>query len=325
MIGVSKGPDICYNTIMPDLAVIIVNYNTADLLRQCLRSVLRSVCQFPYQIYVVDNNSTDGSAAMVRSEFPNVHLIVAERNGGYAYANNLALRQVIDDWQAKAKSISISHSDSNYVLLLNPDTIVPPDAFQKTVAFMEENTEAGVVGPKMLRPDGRLDLACRRSFPTPSTSFYKMLGLGKLFPHKKRFARYNLTFLDSDSLTEVDSVMGAYMLVRDFAVLQAGFLDEKFFMYGEDLDWAYRMKEEGWKVYYNPDTTVIHYKGESSRRRSYRAIFEFYRAMHVFYRKHYADQYLFLINWLIAAAIASKGSLALILNLLRPSGKKRVV
>jgi N-acetylglucosaminyl-diphospho-decaprenol L-rhamnosyltransferase len=309
---------------MPDLAVIIVNYNTADLLRQCLKSVFRSVCRDPFTVIVVDNHSTDDSAAMVRTEFPEVRLVVAERNRGYAYANNLGLYEVIDNWQRSAgvgNGFSPRHS---YVLLLNPDTIVPTDAIQTTVDFLEAHPDAAVVGPKMLRPDGRLDLACRRSFPTPETSFYKMLGLSRAFPRSRIFARYNLTYLDADSPAEVDSVMGAYMLVRGEPIIQVGLLDESFFMYGEDLDWSFRMKEAGWRVYYDPAATVVHYKGESSRRTSYRALYEFYRAMHVFYRKHYASQYPFIVNWLISSAIVGKGSVALVQNSFRPSDKKRV-
>src|SRR5205814_8060174 len=156
----------------------------------------------------------------------------------------------------------------DYVLFLNPDTVLPPDALQATVDFLEAHPAAGIVGPKMVKPDGSLDLACRRSFPTPLSSLFKLTGLSKLFPRSRLVARYNLTYLNDDETSEVDSVMGAYMLVRAEALGQAGLFDERFFMYGEDLDLAFRVKERGWKVYYYPAVQVLHYKGASSRKAS---------------------------------------------------------
>jgi GT2 family glycosyltransferase len=187
--------------------------------------------------------------------------------------------------------------------LLNSDTEVPPDALSAMLAFMSDHPDAGAAGPKLVRPDGALDLACRRSFPTPEISFYRMIGLSRLFPHSRRFGRYNLTYLDPNEFAEVDSVVGAFMLVRGEAIQQAGLMDESFFMYGEDLDWAYRIKDAGWKIYYNPNVTVLHVKRASTRQNP-RAQVEFYRAMDIFYRKHFAAQTPWWLHSLIISAVS---------------------
>lgn len=322
-----------------ELYVVIVNYNVAALLRRCLKSVLASegVC---FQVCVVDNQSTDGSAEMVASEFPQVQLIKSDINGGFAYANNLALRDLIEEpvivdaalvgvrgngsESASSTVISSSSKLPRFVLLLNPDTEVPPDAFRCMIDFLEARPEAGVAGPKLVLSDGSLDLACRRSFPSPEVSLYRMLGLSRRFPTSKRFGRYNLTYLDPNEEAEVDSVVGAFMLIRREAIEQVGLLDESFFMYGEDLDWAFRMKEKGWKVYYNPGVIVLHLKGQSSRQLTGKALKEFYRAMEIFYNKHYAKTNPFFVRWLIRSAIYSFQSIAVLKNALRPASQKRV-
>ncbi len=291
-------------TSLPDLSVVILNYNTRDLLRACLRSVLASRGLYGLQVIVVDNVSTDGSADMVAAEFPSVVLVCSAENRGFANGNNQGLRI----------------AEGRYCLLLNPDTEVPPDGLAKLVAFMDGHPEVGACGPKLVRADGSLDLACRRSFPTPAVSFYRLTGLSRLFPRSPRFARYNLTYLDENELAEVDSVVGACMMVRREAMEQVGLLDETYFMYGEDLDWAYRMKAAGWKVYYNPAVTVLHYKRESSRQRPVKTIVEFYRAMLIFHRKHFAPRTFFLLNWLIVLGIYVRGGLALALNVVRRRG-----
>ncbi len=319
-------------TFKSDLDIVIVNYNTAALLRDCLRSVFASRCDFRWRVWVVDNGSTDDSVAMVRQEFepvyPQLTVIASPKNGGFAYGNNLALSRICPPSEAnKAQTTEMGVGrwpEAHFVLLLNPDTVVGADCFQVAYDFMLAHPKAGVMGPKLVKANGALDLACRRSFPTPEVSLYRMLGLSKLFPQNRKFARYNLTYLDVDTLYEVDSVCGAFMLVRAEALQQAGWLDEAFFMYGEDLDWSYRIKQQGWQVFYNPATTVIHYKGESSKQRSTGAILNFYDAMLVFYRKHYARQTFFLLNWLIYLGIYAKGALALFRNALRPKDRKRV-
>lgn len=303
---------------MECVSVIIVGHNTAGLLIECLSRLSESQVDHPLDIFVVDNASTDGSLDLVRQSFPDVTTISAPRNLGFAGGNNLALRQILARVPADADRRARS------VLLLNSDCFIDPDTIQKTCRFLDDHPEAGVVGPKLLLRNGDLDLACRRSFPTPSSALYKLTGLARRFPRNRRFARYNLTYLDPDETAEVDSVVGAYMQVRLAAIDDAGLLDESFFMYGEDLDWAFRIKEQGWKVYYYPEARALHYKGASSSRRSYRLIIEFYRAMYLFHRKHYAPQTFVLLNWLVATGILLRGCLALALNLARPAAHKRV-
>ena len=292
---------------MLDLGIVIVNYNTCDLLRECLNSVYASEGNFSHSVCVVDNCSADDSASMVRAEFPQVRLIESGVNGGYAYANNLGLRHFGFARPIPNPQSPISNTQypppPRYALLLNPDTALPANALADMLAFMDDHPDAGIAGPKLVRQDGSLDLACRRSFPTPEVSLYRMTGLGKLFPNSPRFGRYNLTCLDPDQLTEVDSVVGAFMIVRREAIEQAGLLDETFFMYGEDLDWAYRIKQHGWRVWYNPAVTVLHIK-EAASKHSDRARYEFYRAMVIFYRKHYAAQTPLWLHWPILAGIA---------------------
>lgn len=262
---------------MPKLGIVIVNWNTCDHLRRCLASVRKSQGATDFEVVVVDNASKDGSAEMVRGEYPQVALIANEANRGYPAANNQGLR-ILGYENGRS-------SAPDYALLLNPDTILPPDALVRTMAFLESHPEAGAVGPRLYLEDGSLDLACRRSFPTPDVAIPRMLGLAKLFPDSSRFARYNLTFLDEYETVEVDSVVGAFMMVRREAIEQVGLLDEAFFMYGEDLDWARRIKAAGWKVYYYPEVEVLHVKRAASRQ-SPRARLEFFRAMLIFYRKH---------------------------------------
>ena len=280
---------------MLDLGMVIVSYNTRDLLRECLKSTFASVGDFSFTVCVVDNSSADDSAGMVSAEFPGVHLIRSDVNGGYAYANNLGLQHL---------GFGIpSGPTPRYALLLNPDTVLPTTALTDMIAFMDDHPDVGAAGPKLVRQDGTLDAACRRSFPSPEVSFYRMTGLSKLFPDNPRFGRYNLSGLDPDQPAEVDSVVGAFMMVRSEAIAQAGLLDESFFMYGEDLDWAYRIKQHQWSVWYNPAVTVLHIK-EAASKHSKRARHEFYRAMVIFYRKHYAAQTPRWLHWVILGAIA---------------------
>ncbi len=336
---------------MPNLAIIIVNYNTRVLLDVCLESVFAAQTSLPFHVIVVDNRSSDGSPDMVAHRYPQATLISSDRNGGFGYANNLALRWLSDlsrlpesgtvgrvlhlsgpaaASQPPSEVPTGTDTDSpfrfpcHYVLFLNPDTVLPPTALEDTVRFLEERSNAGIMGPKVVKLDGTLDLACRRSFPTPASSFFKLTGLSKLFPNSKLVSRYNLTYLGDDETAEVDSVMGAYMLVRSRALEQAGLFDERFFMYGEDLDLAFRIKERGWRVFYYPAVHVLHHKGASSRKQSGRSIREFYRAMHIFYRKHYAESRPGIINAVITFGIALRGTVALIQNGLRPTERKRV-
>jgi GT2 family glycosyltransferase len=304
---------------MLDLGIVIVNYNVRDLLRDCLASVYASRGDFAYEVCVVDNDSQDGSADMVAAEYPQARLIRTE-NQGYAAGNNLGLRSF-----GFSDAGGSGPAQPHYALLLNPDTILPPLALADMLAFMETRPQAGVSGPRLVREDGSLDKACRRSFPTPEVAAYRMAGLSRLFPHSQRFGRYNLTYLPPDVTTEVDSVVGAFMLMRGEVLAQVGLLDEQYFMYAEDLDLCIRAKERGWQVWYNANVTVLHYKGQSSKQRSHFANVQFYETMRLFHDKHYKDQTFFLMNWLIYAAVALLGGWALLRDRLRPPEQRGVV
>jgi len=294
---------------MPDLSIIIVSYNTRGLLSDCLRSVCASIGDLSYEIIVVDNCSTDGSVEMVRREFSQVQLIASEYNGGYAYANNLGLRQAL----------------GMHLLLLNPDTVLPCTALKDMLAFMQAHPEAGVAGPKLVLEDGSLDLACRRSFPTLDIAFYRLVGLSRMHPNSAKYNRYNLGYLDPDQLAEVDSVVGAFMWIRREALEQAGLLDERFFAYAEDIDLCYRIKvDHGWKVLYNPAVVVRHFKGQASKQRTTAMTIEFYRAMWLFHQKHYARSTPFFVNWGVAVGTLALCCTALTINLLRPPQKRKV-
>jgi N-acetylglucosaminyl-diphospho-decaprenol L-rhamnosyltransferase len=285
--------------LVVDLAVVIVNYNVCDLLRRCLMTVAASTGELNYQVCVVDNHSPDGSVAMIRAEFPQVKLIANRDNVGYPAANNQGLKALGATDPDPAKR-------PRYCLLLNPDTEVPPDAFATLVAYLDQHASIGVIGPRLVMLNGRLDLACRRAFPTPEVALYRMAGLSRLFPNSPRFGRYNMTFLDEHETAEVDSVVGAFMMVRRAAIDQVGLMDERFWMYGEDLDWSKRIKDAGWQVVYHPAVTVLHVKRASSRQ-SRRAQIEFYRAMLIFYYKHYHRTTPRWLHWLIILGIALKG------------------
>jgi hypothetical protein len=300
-----------------DLAVVILNYNTADLLRGCLRSVIDSK-GLTFQVTVVDNASSDGSADMVRRDFPSVHLIASTANIGYSAGNNLALRDL-----GFADRDRPSSSLPRYALLLNPDTVIPPSALRDMVAFMDAAPAVGAAGPRVRRPDGSLDRACRRSFPTPEVSFYRMTGLSRILPHSPRFNAYNLEYLPEDAVHPVDAVVGAFMLVRSEAIRQVGLLDEAFFMYGEDLDWAKRIKDAGWQVWYNGQCEITHVK-EAASSRSAKSRIDFYEAMWIFYQKHYQTSTPWLLDRAVLVGIVAAGALDSARHLWRTSRRQRI-
>ncbi|MEX2315023.1 MAG: glycosyltransferase family 2 protein [Thermomicrobiales bacterium] len=302
-----------------DVFAIIVNYRTPDLTANAVEHVRASVLSGRnLSILIVDNGSGDGSSERLALQFPDLPVIASARNLGFAGGNNLAIRSLLDQIPPH-----VDRHDT-FILLINSDVEVEPGTIATCVDFMRANPHAGVVGPKVILPDGKLDLACRRGFPTPARSFWKLTGLAKRFPRNPRLTGYNLTHLDEDQMTEVDAVMGAFMLVRLVAVDSVGLLDDTYFMYGEDIDWAYRIKQHGWKVYYVPSAKARHLKGATTRRQSNRMIVEFYRSMWLFHRKHYATRTFFLLNWLVVAGIVVRGGLAIAENALRPAGAKRV-
>lgn len=305
---------------MLDLGIVIVNYNVRDMLRNCLASVFDSGGELAFEVCVVDNGSSDGSADMVEQAFPQVRVIRAE-NRGYAAGNNLGLR--FFGFGSDGSDIE-ARSRPRHILLLNPDTELPPRALADMLSFLKENPAAGIAGPRLVREDGSLDRACRRSFPTPDVAFYRLSGLSRLFPHSRRFGRYNVTYLSPDETAQVDSVVGAFMLIRAEVLEQIGLLDEQYFMYAEDLDFCYRAKAKSWQVWYNAGVTVLHYKGQSSRQRSAFANAKFYETMRLFHAKHFEKETFFLFNWLIYGAIYLLGSWALLRDRLRPEEQRGV-
>lgn len=298
---------------MDDLGIVILNWNTRALLQRCLETVYASEGDITFRVVVVDNASSDDSAAMVREYFPQATLIQSPTNNGYSYGNNLGLRELGFGGRANT-----SKDAPRYALLLNPDTEVPANVFAHMVAWMDGRRDVGAAGVKLVLPDGTLDKACRRSFPTPMISIYHFSGLGKLFPDSPRFARYNMTYLSPDVETEVDSVVGAYMQVRREAIDAVGLLDEVFFMYGEDIDWAFRIKNAGWKIVYHPQVEVKHVKRAASKQ-SQRAQYEFWRAMLIFYRKHYRATTPLLLHSLIMMGLLVKGGRGLWTEMRRPA------
>lgn len=303
---------------MDQLFIVVSSYNNASLLPDCLRSVRAAHPGIPTTVYVVDAGSTDGTAGIVRREFPAVRLRIAAENRGYAALNNLALAEIVAAVPADADRARVG------VLLLNADTTMPPDALTGLLDALAVHPEAGVIGPKIVLKDGSLDLACRRSFPTPMNAFWKLTGMAARYPRNPRFAQYNLTYHDPDEAIEMDSGMGACLMVRLAAIDDAGLMDARYFMYGEDLDWSYRIKAKGWRVRYEPGVRILHYKGSSSSQRSIRATLAFYGAMGRFHRLHYAKQTPLPLNLLIYLGIGLRGAAALLANLLRPSRKRRV-
>lgn len=298
---------------MHDLGIVIVNWNTSALLDKCLQTVFASAGDFTFRVVVVDNASTDDSADMVRQQYPQAELIASLTNDGYPAGNNLGLCHLgyrgVGDVDADVP---------RYALLLNPDTEVPPDAFVRMIRFMDGRPDVGVAGPRLILPDGTLDKACRRGFPTPLVSLYHYSGLARLFPDSPRFGRYNMTFAPETQELEVDSVVGAYMQVRRECIEQVGLLDEVFFMYAEDIDWAYRIKQAGWKVWYYAPVTVYHVKRAASRQ-SRKAQFEFWRAMLIFYRKHFRRTTPIWLHGLVMTALLMKGGRPLWHEIRQPS------
>lgn len=258
-------------------SIIIVNFNVKDFLAHALRTIQKSIGfatqrrpELKTEIFVVDNASDDGSIEMLRSQFPDVITIENNKNLGFARANNIALAK----------------SSGEYMLLMNPDTLVQEDTIDVMITAFENDPEIGMAGCKILNPDGTLQLACRRGFPTPWVAFTKISGLSSIFPRTKLFGKYNVTYRDPDGSYDVDAISGSFMMIRRKAYEQIGGLDESFFMYGEDLDWCYRIQTAGWKIRYVADTKIIHYKGESTRRSDIDEIRTFYKAMSVFVKKN---------------------------------------
>lgn len=283
------------------LSVIIVNYNVKYYLDQCIRSVLRAfvLMHTPAEIIVVDNHSADGSVDYLEKRYPQmlypmVRFVRSAHNLGFARANNIAIRQ----------------SRGEYVLLLNPDTIVGEDALKASVDFMDAHEDAGAVGVRMLGAQGRRAMESRRGLPTPMVSFFKMLGFCNRWPHHRLFGKYYMGYLPWDEPCQIEVVSGAYCMLRRKALDEVGLLDEDFFMYGEDIDLSYRVLKGGYHNYYLP-VDILHYKGESTQKSSFRYVHVFYEAMLIFFRKHYSGM-TFLLSLPIKTAIYAKALMALV-------------
>ncbi|UTW65292.1 glycosyltransferase [bacterium SCSIO 12643] len=287
----------------PRLTVIIVNYNVEYFLAQCLHSVRKAAQLAPIETIVVDNNSSDGSVEMTKRLFPEVQIIANKDNKGFSSANNQAIR--------------ISKAD--YVLLLNPDTLVEEDTFKKCIDFMDQHPNAGGLGVKMVDGKGQFLAESKRGLPTPMVAFYKIFGLSALFPKSKTFGQYHLGHLDKNETHKVDILAGAFMMMRNSVLDKVGLLDEDFFMYGEDIDLSWRIRLGGYDNYYFPETRIIHYKGESTKKSSVNYVLVFYNAMIIFAKKHFSKSNANVFEILIRMAIYFRAGIALTRRFLEKS------
>lgn len=289
------------------LSIIIVNYNVKYFLEQAVSSAIKACAHIPAEIIIVDNNSSDGSVEFIRAKFPAstttgipVHLIANQENTGFSRANNQG----------------IAIAKGTYVLLLNPDTVVAEDTFEKCLAYMDAHPEAGGMGVKMVDGTGSFLPESKRAFPSPEVAFYKAFGLANLFPHSKVFGKYHLGYLAADETHEVDVLAGAYMLIRKEVLDKIGDLDEAFFMYGEDIDLSYRIVKAGYKNIYFADTAIIHYKGESTKKASFNYVKMFYTAMKIFAQKHFSGPRAGIFVLLLNTAIYFRAGIAACMRML---------
>lgn len=276
------------------LSVIIVSYKVKFYLEQCLLAVKKATAGIESEIYVVDNHSNDGSVEFIAERFPDINLISSNHNNGFSRANNIAIRQC----------------SGEYVLLLNPDTIVGERSIKEVLKFMDAHPKAGGVGVKMLNADGSCAKESRRGVPTVATSFYKMTGLCACYPHSQRFAHYYMGHLPWDKSAQIEIISGAFCMLRHSALDKIGLLDEDFFMYGEDVDLSYRLLKGGYENWYVP-VEILHYKGESAHKSSFRYVHVFYNAMLIFFRKHYGNKAA-IISLPIKAAVVVKATITLL-------------
>lgn len=275
-----------------DLSIIIVSYKSKEHLKVLLPSIFSSTKKYSYEVIIVDNDSKDGTAEAVEgllSSVPNLKLI-RNINNGFAAGNNIGIRKSL----------------GKYVLLLNPDTKVRPDTFEVMLDMMENRPDVGVSGCKLIKGDGKLDLACRRRFPNPVNSFKRLFLLNR--------KDYNYSDIDENREMEVDSVVGAFLLIRKFVIDRIGLLDERFFMYGEDLDWCWRCKQAGFKVLYYPRTLIYHYKGQSSKKAPFVMLKAFHNAMWIFYKKHYYKNYSVIFSVMVWLGIYGRMSALGVIN-----------
>lgn len=287
---------------MVDLSICVVTFNACEVLRECLGSICHNSHSIAFETILVDNASADGTEQMVCRQFPQVEYIRNETNLGFQKATNTALQR----------------GKGRYLMWLNNDTVVLPGAFDNLVAFADAHPDIGVLGPKVLNRDGTLQKQCRRGEPTPWAIFSYYSGLAKLFPQSKFFSSYLISYAREDEPLEVDAVSGSCLMLRREVMDQIGLIDEEYLFNGDDVDYCYRAKHNGWKVYYYPGAKIIHYGGQGgSRSLPYKLTYEFHRAMWTYYRKHLIERYRFVIDWLVFLGIWSHCGLALAKNVLR--------
>ncbi len=278
------------------ISVIIVSYNVRFFLEQCLKSVFRAGKGIPVEVFVVDNNSADGSCVMVKNQFPEVILIENFENTGFSKANNQAMRIAQGEFQ----------------LILNPDTVVEESTFQKILDFMDNHPKAGALGVRMIDGKGKFLPESKRALPTPWVSFYKVFGLATLFPRSRRFGQYHLGYLSQDEVNPVDILPGAFMFIRKSVLAKIGYFDETFFMYGEDIDLSYRITLAGYQNYYFPETTIIHYKGESTKKSSINYVLMFYQAMIIFATKHFSTSNARWFSFFIRISVYFRATISMV-------------
>jgi len=289
-----------------DFSIIIVNYNTKELLKNCLRSVFQKMKDIDFEVWVVDNASTDDSLEMVRKEFPKIKIIANKENIGFARANNQAIKEVA----------------GKYVLLLNPDTIILDENFKELIKFMEEHPEVGACGPLILNRDGTIQRQCKKGWPTFWNSFTYYSGLWKLFSKnkwwRKNFGRYFLLDKPDDKIYEVDSLSGSAMMVRKEALKEVGLMCEDYIMYWDDIDWCYRIKKANWKIYYVPLTKITHYGGAGGTQlHAFKNLWYFHKGACLFYKRHLASHNFFLVNFLYYSGVWFAFGLKLLSNLFK--------
>lgn len=284
-----------------ELSVIIVSFNVCDFLRKCLHSVWIAMENIDCEVFVVDNSSEDGSVEMIKSEFPGAKLIINKENAGFSKANNQAIKK----------------SAGRFVLLLNPDTIVEKDTFLKCIDLMNERPDAGALGIRMINGEGRFLPESKRALPTPGAAFFKSFGFSFLFPYSRFLNRYYLPKIDNHETSLTEVISGAFMFIRRDALNKSGLLDEDYFMYGEDIDLSYRLLQTGYKNYYCPEVQIVHFKGKSTGRNSFKDIHHFYKAMRIYVNKRAAEGNWVSVQFLLIAAVFFREGLALANRFLR--------
>lgn len=290
-----------------DLSICIVTHNTREMLRDCLESLYRAGDRASFEVLIVDNHSQDGTLELLRTQYPQVQLTCLDHNAGYTLPMNLGLRA----------------GKGRYLMQLNPDTLVSPGMLDALLAYMDAHPHVGIATPKVLNQDGSLQKQCRRSAARPWDVLTYFSGLSRLFPRSRTFAGYLMTYYGENEVHAAEAVSGSCMLIRRAVVEQIGYLDEAYFAYQEDTDFCFRARQAGWQVMYLPFTSIIHYGGRGgSRVQPYRGILQWHRSYYLYYHKHLARDYIFLVNWAMDALMAGKLGLALLVNLLR---KEKIV